>query len=110
MNSRARSLVRAVRESSPRPYAARADALMSAVEKIRRDVALQLDPRRRALYGQFLTPAPVAEFIAKMARADRQVLRVLDPGAGVGSLSAALIAAICRRTTRPESIALTAYE
>jgi len=37
-------------------------------------------------------------------------LRILDPGAGVGSLSAALVAAICRTRHRPRSILLTAYE
>jgi adenine-specific DNA-methyltransferase len=60
--------------------------------------------------GQFLTPAPVAAFMAGMFEGRKPVLRVLDPGAGVGSLSAAFVDAMCRRPRRPEAIELTAYE
>jgi adenine-specific DNA-methyltransferase len=60
--------------------------------------------------GQFLTPATVAVFMSRMFEARKPILRVLDPGAGIGSLSAAFVAAMCHRTHRPEVIALTAYE
>jgi adenine-specific DNA-methyltransferase len=60
--------------------------------------------------GQFLTPASVAIFMAGMFEARKPVLRLLDPGAGIGSLSAAFVAAMARRPWRPERIALTAYE
>ena len=42
--------------------------------------------------GQFMTPAPVARFMASLFRSRRLSLRVLDAGAGVGSLSAAIVA------------------
>ena len=87
-----------------------ADSLLSSVEAARRDAARRLDPRRRALMGQFLTPAPVATFMARMIECRNPVIRVLDPGAGLGSLSAAFVAAMCRRPQRPDTIALTAYE
>jgi adenine-specific DNA-methyltransferase len=48
--------------------------------------------------------------MAGMFEARKSVLRVLDPGAGIGSLSAAFVAAMCRRPRRPEVIVLTAYE
>lgn len=48
--------------------------------------------------------------MAEMFEARKTVLRVLDPGAGIGSLSAAFVAAMCRRPRRPEVIVLTAYE
>ncbi len=60
--------------------------------------------------GQFLTPASVAAFMARMFESRKPVLHVLDPGAGVGSLSAAFVAEMCQRPRRPGSIALTAYE
>ncbi|WP_338931791.1 N-6 DNA methylase [Streptomyces netropsis] len=52
-----------------------------------------LDPRTQAALGQFFTPAPAAELIASMPRLDAlsNTVRVLDPGAGVGSLTAALV-------------------
>lgn len=87
-----------------------ADALLSPVEAARREASLRLDPRRRALMGQFLTPISVATFMARMFECQKSMVRFLDPGAGVGSLSAAFVAEMCRRPLRPDLIALTAYE
>ncbi len=87
-----------------------ADALLSSIEAARRDAPIRLDTRRRALMGQFLTPASVATFMAGMIECTKPVVRVLDPGAGLGSLSAAFVAAMCHRPQRPNAIALTAYE
>lgn len=57
----------------------------------------RIDMRYQAKLGQFFTPAPTAEFIALMAKLpSKGVLRVLDPGAGSGMLSAALVARILR--------------
>lgn len=86
------------------------DALLEAVEEMRRDVSKHLERARRALMGQFLTPIPVALFMAEMFETRKPVLRVLDPGAGIGSLSAAFVTAMCHRKDPPQVIALTAYE
>lgn len=86
------------------------DALLNTVEAMRHEVSKRLDRDHRALMGQFLTPAPVAMFMAGMFEARKPVLRVLDPGAGIGSLSAAFVTAMCRRVRRPQAISLTAYE
>ena len=48
--------------------------------------------------------------MAGMFEGRKGVVRVIDPGAGVGSLSAAFIGAMCRSSPRPEVIALTVYE
>ena len=87
-----------------------ADSLLSSVEAARREASARLDRRRRVLMGQFLTPAPVAMFMARMIECKKPVVRLLDPGAGLGSLSAAFVAVMCRRPTPPRAIALTAYE
>jgi adenine-specific DNA-methyltransferase len=60
--------------------------------------------------GQFLTPSPIATFMAEMFRCRKSEVRILDPGAGAGSLCAALVLTLCQRPTRPASIAVTAYE
>jgi adenine-specific DNA-methyltransferase len=86
------------------------DALLSSIETARRDVSIELDAQRRAFMGQFLTPASVATFMAGMIECTKPVVRILDPGAGVGALSAAFVAAMCHRPQRPNVIALTAYE
>jgi len=86
------------------------DSLLSSVEAARADASLRLDPRRRVLMGQFLTSASVATFMARMIECQKPIVRFLDPGAGMGSLSAAFVAEMCRRPLRPDVIALTAYE
>ena len=86
------------------------DSLLSSIEAARCEASFGLDRRRRALMGQFLTPAPVAMFMARMIECAKPVVRVLDPGAGLGSLSAAFVAVMCRRPMRPDGITLTACE
>lgn len=85
-------------------------ALLNAVETTRRQVSNRLDSRRRVLMGQFLTPMSVATFMARMVQCRKPVVRILDPGAGIGSLSAALVAEMCRGPLRPRVVHLTAYE
>lgn len=46
---------------------------------------------QRGELGQFFTPAPIAALLAGMFEVPVGSLRVLDPGAGVGSLTAALV-------------------
>lgn len=46
------------------------------------------DDDRRAALGQFFTPSVVARFMASLC-APRQSVGLLDPGAGVGALTAA---------------------
>ncbi|MBI4604415.1 MAG: Eco57I restriction-modification methylase domain-containing protein, partial [Planctomycetes bacterium] len=87
-----------------------AESLLLAVDDVRKEASACLDPRRRAQMGQFLTPSPIATFMASMFDCRKSELRILDPGAGTGSLGAALVVAVCQRPKRPARIALTAYE
>jgi adenine-specific DNA-methyltransferase len=94
----------------PSLTATTSDALTAYADFFRLDASRRLDPARRAELGQFLTPAPVSSLMASMFVAGQPTLRILDAGAGVGSLSAALIAELCRRSLRPRAIHLTTYE
>lgn len=87
-----------------------AESLLVAVDRARRDASARLDPRHRAKMGQFLTPTPIATFMAEMFDCAKSTVRVLDPGAGAGTLCAALVLTLCQRPTRPTAIAVTAYE
>lgn len=60
--------------------------------------------------GQFLTPNPVAEFMASLFEIHRSEVHLLDAGAGAGALSAALIERLCRDPRKPKRISITAYE
>ncbi len=59
-----------------------------------------LDPAAQAKLGQYFTPAAAAELVASIPRLPRSgTLRVLDPGAGVGSLSVALVDRVVREAS-----------
>jgi adenine-specific DNA-methyltransferase len=60
--------------------------------------------------GQFLTPVPVARFMAKLVEARGKTIRLLDAGAGVGSLAAATIEELITRPSLPKRIELTVCE
>jgi len=67
--------------------------LVRRTEARRQASSAVLDSRLRAKLGQFFTPAPLADFIASLADVSKAgIVRVLDPGAGVGSLTASLVA------------------
>jgi adenine-specific DNA-methyltransferase len=79
------------------PRAAEAAALASRAEARRVQALRALDLDRQSLLGQFFTPDKAAALIAGLPRlpaAGR--FRVLDPGAGSGSLSAAIAARVLR--------------
>lgn len=71
---------------------------LTARTEARRVCALQaLAPEAQARLGQFFTPERAAELIASLPRlVGGTRLRVLDPGAGTGSLIAALVARAMR--------------
>lgn len=68
------------------------------------------DEGRRTL-GQYLTPPAVALFMARLAHPKSGVpLRAIDPGAGGGVLSAAVVETLATSAQRPASLHLVAFE
>ena len=65
--------------------------------------------RQHAL-GQFLTPEPVADFMASLFESRWQEWNLLDAGAGSGALSAALVKRLCSSRHKPRVISVTACE
>jgi len=86
------------------------NALSEKVEFLRLDIDRRLEPIHRAELGQFLTPSSVAKLMAGMFGPMPLSVRLLDPGAGVGSLTAAFVEEACGRTQRPKTIHVVAYE
>jgi len=79
-------------------------------DTLRHEVSPTLDPKQRKKLGQFMTPAPVATFMAGMFDQLPKNIRLLDAGAGVGSLTAAFVREVCKRKNRPRSIDVTNFE
>jgi adenine-specific DNA-methyltransferase len=84
--------------------------LLEDVEQRRQTVSHELSAKHRASLGQFFTPRATASFLAELFDLpERGSFRLLDPGAGVGSLSAAVVARIIQE--RPElELHVTAFE
>lgn len=59
------------------------------VDRTRIEANAKLDPRRKGELGQFMTPFAIAEFMASLFERRGPDAVLLDPGAGVGSLTAA---------------------
>lgn len=86
------------------------DALLETVDLLRLDAARRLNPDQQMEMGQFMTPSPVAQLMASMFEGGGRSVRLLDAGAGVGSLVAAWVGNVGARQCRPQEIAVTAYE
>ncbi len=74
------------------------------------DASRASDEVRRAELGQFPTPPAVALFMASMFGDLAGEARVLDAGAGVGTLTAALVDELLGRERRPDHVSVSAYE
>lgn len=83
--------------------------LLDRVDFLRLDANRGLGDRKSEL-GQFMSPAPVARLMASMLTGEQEHIRILDAGAGVGSLFTAAVAKCCQRQDKPLSISVTACE
>jgi adenine-specific DNA-methyltransferase len=83
--------------------------ILAQVEKNRKSVSLQLNSETKSELGQFFTPSAIASFMASLFNVNgEKEINILDAGAGVGSLSAALLDRLAAYPL--EKIDLTAYE
>lgn len=84
--------------------------LLDHLDRTRVAISSRLDPDRRSKLGQFFTPVVTARLMASMFTSTAPTLRVLDAGAGIGLLTAAFVADVCGRESRPERISVVAFE
>lgn len=66
--------------------------------------------RHRKDHGLYLTPVPVADFMAARITSKAARVRVLDPGAGAGVLCCSAIESLASRDPRLEHIEVVAFE
>jgi adenine-specific DNA-methyltransferase len=99
-----RRKVAAVKEAVMSQAAAkRAELLL--VDQARLEANARLNPSRKIALGQFMTPTSIAQFMATLFTPRTGVVRLLDAGAGVGSLCDAFI-----KRWGSEDVYVTAYE
>lgn len=88
-----------------------AQELLADVESRQEALAVGVGSTYRSQLGQFFTPALTACFIASMLNPSRRKsVRVLDPGAGAGILSAAAALQIASQYKQVKNIEVVAYE
>lgn len=88
----------------------RLDDLLQAIDLERLRISDALRASRRAELGQFLTPVTVARQIAAMSSSLNGSVHLLDPGAGIGALGAALVARLLTQERPPTAITLSTFE
>jgi adenine-specific DNA-methyltransferase len=81
-----------------------------AMDDTRRRVSGQLDPARRSQLGQFMTPSAIADFMASLLSYRPVHMRLLDPGAGVGSLTEAFAARFATQARAGATLEAHCYE
>ena len=65
--------------------------LLELADQHRKEANKLLNPKTKSAFGQFMTPAPICLFMASLFDDIKGDITLLDPGCGVGSLSAAFI-------------------
>ena len=70
----------------------------------------RLNLKQRSELGQFLTPTTVARFMAGLFNNLSGHIHLLDPGAGVGTLTAAVTERLLANPEEVKSFSITAYE
>lgn len=84
--------------------------MLSAVEATRRQVARSTEALKKSQLGQFLTPQSIAVFMASLFSDRGGSCRLLDAGAGIGSLSAAFLERWVSGGLRFDAVDLVAFE
>lgn len=85
--------------------------MLPELEQSRLAALKTADRKRKAQFGQFFTPASIAEFMASLfAEGRRNHCRLLDAGAGVGSLSAAFLDGLSSGGLKFDRIEVDAFE
>ena len=87
-----------------------ADCLLAEGAVIRSAARATLVAERQIALGQYFTPMWVARLMAAMCETDGRSVRVLDPGAGAGTLFAAFAARLLAQGVDLRSFSITAFE
>lgn len=85
-------------------------SLRRSVDEIRLAASSQLTPDRRADLGQFMTPSAIADFMASLFEHWPADIKLLDPGAGIGSLTEAFVRQWSAKSPPKSRLDITAYE
>jgi predicted RNA methylase len=85
--------------------------LLEQAETVRKEVGQQISQKRKSELGQFMTPSTVARFMASLfSPSTLKIARLLDAGAGIGSLSGAALDRFAAGGFPFQHVQVAAYE
>ncbi len=85
-------------------------SITDQLDSLRIQTQNALDRTHQLEMGQFFTPPVVARMMSGMFRVFPERISLVDPGAGVGTLSAAFVERAVFSSPRPKRIKVTAFE
>lgn len=85
--------------------------LLKHADTLRQEISPTISQKRKAELGQFMTPSPIARYMAAMfPPVPLQICHLLDAGAGLGALASAFLDRLLSRELCFERIEAVAYE
>lgn len=84
--------------------------IADVIEARRLQLIHHISTQKKSSLGQFFTPVQIARLVASKFAPVRGTVRLLDAGAGIGSLTAAFVERILDEPAQVSSCELTAYE
>lgn len=84
-------------------------SILTEVENYRAEANSKLNQKTKGSLGQFFTPRSIALYMASIFKSIQGNVRLLDPGAGPGSLTAAFTDETIKRSSA-ESVSISAFE
>ncbi len=85
--------------------------MLKTLDKIRQDISAEIDSERKSDLGQFMTPSSIADFMASLFDfRNLDSCRLLDAGAGIGSLSIAFLENLRKEDFKFKRVKMEAFE
>lgn len=86
------------------------DSVSVKIEKERLAHAVETEESHKKDFGQYLTPYSIAKYMASLFPVVRESMNILDPGAGIGTLSCAFLDRISEEKWNNPEIKVSAYD
>ena len=86
------------------------ESILEIADRYRLEADQKLEPETQSQLGQFMTSKKIASFMASLFQPKDGPYTLLDPGAGVGSLTAAFVQEIVAKNVGSPTIQVDAYE
>ena len=86
------------------------NAIAETLEKERISHVVKTSSNHKEVLGQYFTPYPIAKFMSSLFPATDKKIKLLDPGAGIGTLSCSFMERILKEKWNTPNIHISAYD